>query len=138
MYQMTPPQPVQPFVPQPEITEEPVTTQEPEETEAPSYAGMAFTQVNEPVTAKDATNLRNVPSQGEDSQVMTVLKNGQVATRIGISETGWSKLEYNGETYYAVSSLLTTDLTVKPEPEDAATASCPKTLVVLSVLMPTT
>ncbi len=104
--------------PEPENTEVPEPTEEPEVTEAPSYAGMAFTQVNEPVTAKDATNLRNVPSQGEDSQVMTVLKNGQVATRIGISETGWSKLEYNGETYYAVSSLLTTDLTVKPEPED--------------------
>ncbi len=105
--------------PEPENTEVPEPTEEPEVTEEPSYTSMVFTQVNESVTAKDATNLRNVPSQGEDSQVMTVLKNGQVATRVGISETGWSKLEYNGETYYAVSSLLTTDLTVKPEPEDA-------------------
>lgn len=103
---------------EPENTEEPVTTQEPETTEVPSYANMVFAEVNETVTAKDATNLRNVPSQGTDSRVMTVLKNGQVATRVGISETGWSKLEYNGETYYAVSSLLTTDLTVKTEPQD--------------------
>ena len=104
--------------PEPESTEEPVATQEPEATEAPSYTSMVFIDVNEQVTAKDATNLRNVPSQGEDSQVMTVLRNGQVATRIGVSETGWSKLEYNGETYYAVSSLLTTDLEVKQEPQD--------------------
>lgn len=103
--------------PEPE-TQEPEITEGPEATEEPSYAGMVFTEVNEPVTAKDATNLRNVPSQGEDSQVLLTLQNGQVAMRIGISEAGWSKLEYNGETYYAVSSLLTTDLTVKSEPED--------------------
>lgn len=104
--------------PEPENTEVPVATQEPEATEEPSYVSMVFAEVNESVTAKDATNLRNVPSQGEGSQVMTVLRNGQVAARVGVSETGWSKLEYNGETYYAVSSLLTTDLTVKSEPED--------------------
>ena len=62
--------------------------------------------------------MRNKPSQGEDSNIMATLQNGETATRIGISNTGWSKLEYNGEIYYAVSSLLTTDLTVKPaEPE---------------------
>ena len=72
----------------------------------------------EVVTAKDVTNLRDIPSQGEDSNIMATLQNGETATRIGISNTGWSKLEYNGEIYYAVSSLLTTDLTVKPaEPE---------------------
>jgi uncharacterized protein YraI len=27
---------------------------------------------------------------------------------VGISATGWSKLEFNGQTYYAVSSYLTT------------------------------
>ncbi len=82
-----------------------------------------FAKVNEIITAKDATNLRNAPSQGEDSQVMITLKNGQTATRTGISDSGWSRVVYDGETYYAVSSLLTTDLTVKapdptPEPDD--------------------
>ncbi len=85
--------------------------------ENPDY-GMNFTEVEETVTAKDVTNLRDFPSQGEESSVMVTLQNGQTATRIGISNTGWSKLEYNGEIYYAVSSLLTTDLSVKPaEPE---------------------
>ncbi len=85
--------------------------------ENPDY-GMNFAEVEEVVTAKDVTNLRDIPSQGEDSNIMATLQNGETATRIGISNTGWSKLEYNGEIYYAVSSLLTTDLTVKPaEPE---------------------
>lgn len=79
--------------------------------------GMIFAEVKELVTAKNATNLRDIPSQGEDSTILLTLQNGQTATRIGISETGWSKLEYNGELCYAVSSLLTTDLTVKPQEE---------------------
>lgn len=91
------------------------------EEEAKKELGMVFSPVEETVTAKDATNLRDVPSQGEDSTVMLTLQNGQTATRIGISDKGWSKLEYNGEIYYAISNYLTTDLTVKPQevaPED--------------------
>lgn len=89
----------------------------PERVEADVEAGHTFTEVDETVTAKDATNLRNIPSQGNDSQIMLTLQNGQTATRTGISSSGWSRVIYNGETYYAVSSLLTTDLTVKaPEP----------------------
>lgn len=82
--------------------------------------GMFFESVEETVTAKNATNLRDIPSQGEDSTVMLTLQNGQTATRIGISDSGWSKLEYEGEIYYAVSNYLTTDLTYKPQevPED--------------------
>lgn len=93
----------------------PIATPEPVNVEA----GHNFTEVNEVVTAKDATNLRNMPSQGEESKVMVTLHNGQVATRIGISDSGWSKVTYDGKTYYAVSSYLTTDLTPPtPVPED--------------------
>lgn len=91
------------------------------EEEAKKDLGMVFSPVQETVTAKDATNLRDIPSQGEDSTVMLTLQNGQAAMRIGVSDKGWSKLEYNGETYYAISNYLTTDLTVKPQevvPED--------------------
>lgn len=59
--------------------------------------GHAFREVKETITAKNATNLRNMPSQGEDSKVMVTLKNGQTATRIGISDTGWSRVEYEGQ-----------------------------------------
>ncbi|MBQ8246355.1 MAG: hypothetical protein IJZ42_04415 [Lachnospiraceae bacterium] len=85
------------------------------EEEAKKDLGMVFSPVQETVTAKDVTNLRDIPSQGEDSTVMLTLQNGQTATRIGVSDKGWSKLEYNGETYYAISNYLTTDLTVKPQ-----------------------
>ena len=92
----------------------------PEQVEANVEAGHHFTEVNETVTAKDATNLRNIPSQGEDSTVMLTLQNGQTATCTGTSTSGWSRVLYNGQTYYAVSSLLTTDLTAKP-PETIST-----------------
>lgn len=89
---------------------EPKNSEPPEEVEPPAEEQMTFRAVNESVTAKVETNLRNIPSQGADSAVMYTLKNGEVATRIGISDSGWSKLEFDGGTYYAVSSYLTTDL----------------------------
>ena len=71
---------------------------------------MNFDPVDEQVTAKNSTNLRDKPSQGSDSTVMLTLENGQIARRTATSESGWSRVEYNGATYYAVSSYLTTDL----------------------------
>ncbi len=82
----------------------------PEEAQADVEALMPFTAVEEEVTAKDATNLRNIPSQGEDSTVVYTLKNGETVKRTGVSESGWSRLLYNEQTVYAVSSYLTTDL----------------------------
>lgn len=72
---------------------------------------MNFQSVNEQVTAKEKTNLRSIPSQDDESIVLYTLLNGEIATRIGISDSGWSKVEFNGSIYYAVSSYLTTDLT---------------------------
>ena len=78
---------------------------------------MNFTDVSENVTAKESTNLRNIPSQGADSAVVYTLQNGETIARTGISNSGWSRLELNGQTVYAVSSYLTTDLSYKaPEP----------------------
>lgn len=82
----------------------------PEEVRADVEALMPFTQVDEEVTAKDATNLRNIPSQGDDSTVVYTLKNGETLKRTGVSNSGWSRLLYNEQTVYAVSSYLTTDL----------------------------
>ena len=87
-----------------------------ETVEADVEAMMRFEAVSDTVTAKNETNLRDIPSQGEGATVLYRLKNGETAKRIGISSSGWSKLEYNGETVYAVSSYLTTDLG-EPEPE---------------------
>lgn len=82
----------------------------PEEARADVEALMRFTEVNEEVTAKENTNLRNIPSQGDDSTVVYTLPNGETLTRTGVSDSGWSRLTYNGQTVYAVSSYLTTDL----------------------------
>ena len=71
---------------------------------------MDFRNVDEIVTAKESTNLRNLPSQEETVHILFTLQNGQTAHRIGVSSTGWSKLEYEGLICYAVSNYLTTDL----------------------------
>lgn len=90
------------------------------EAKADPEALMTFTEVNESVTAKEETNLRDIPSQGEDATVLYKLKNGQVARRIAVSDSGWSKVEFEGRIYYAVTSYLTTDLSAptQPEPEE--------------------
>ncbi len=80
-------------------------------------AMMTFTEVNETVTAKEETNLRSIPSQDADSVVLYTLKNGEEATRIAVSDSGWSKLLFNGQVYYAVTNFLTTDLSYTPIPE---------------------
>lgn len=95
----------------------------PEEAQADVEALMPFTQVDEEVTAKDSTNLRNIPSQGDDSTVVYTLKNGETVKRTGVSDSGWSRLTYNDQTVYAVSSYLTTDLgyqTPKTETQEGA------------------
>lgn len=96
---------------------EPISKIPPEEAKPDVEALMGFRDVQETVTAKDATNLRSVPSQGEESEVLYLLKNGETATRIAISDTGWSKLLFQGNIYYAISSYLTTDLNYQGLPE---------------------
>ncbi len=84
---------------------------------------MKFSPVDESVTAKNSTNLRNKPSQGADSTVIATLQNGQVAQRTGVSDSGWSRVIFEGNTYYAVSSFLTTDLSApKQESEPSQPA----------------
>lgn len=77
---------------------------EPQQSEPAKSDG--FTEVNEQVTAKSETNLRDQPSL-ENTQVIHTLKNGEYVKRIGVHSNGWSKLEYNGQTVYAISSYLT-------------------------------
>ena len=69
-----------------------------------------FSDVEEKVTADDVVNLRDIPSQDADSTVLRQLKNGEIALRTGVSDTGWSRLVLDGETYYAFTSYLTTNL----------------------------
>ena len=75
--------------------------------------GQYFTNVNEQVTAKEVVNLRSVPSSESNDTIKGQLKNGEVATRTGIGDKGWSRLEIDGTSYYVITSFITTDLNYK-------------------------
>ncbi|MCH5250021.1 MAG: glycoside hydrolase family 25 [Lachnospiraceae bacterium] len=78
--------------------------------EANPEVGIIFTEVNETVTAKQETNLRSEPSTINDDTIVHKLVHGDTATRTGIGHNGWSRVIYNGQTLYAVTSYLTTDM----------------------------
>ena len=67
-----------------------------------------YTSVSETVTAKELVNLRAAATTKSD--IVATLKNGETLTRTAIGTNGWSKLDYNGQTLYAISNYLTTDL----------------------------
>lgn len=74
--------------------------------------GIVFKSVDETVTAKEETTLRSRPDI--KGTVEYVLYNGDTARRTALGDNGWSRLEYNGETVYAITSYLTTDLDSEP------------------------
>lgn len=86
--------------------EPPKDSEPPEEAFPDPEALMRFTECRETVTAKEKTNLRSIPDQGEDSQILYTLLNGETALRTATSDSGWSRLEYNGTVCYAVTSYL--------------------------------
>lgn len=98
--------------------EPPRNSEPPEEAFPDPTALMNFREVSEIVTAKKETRLRNIPSQDEDSQILFLLKNGETAQRIAISDSGWSRLLYQGAVCYAVSSYLTTNMNYVPGQEE--------------------
>lgn len=91
---------------------EPPTTEavtEPPTTAFDPFADKNFSTVSESVTAKEETALRTVPNT-KGNEPVYMLKKGEYITRTGIdTNTNWSRVDYNGQTLYAVSSLLTTE-----------------------------
>lgn len=71
--------------------------------------GVHFQAVDEQVTAKIETNLRRVPSTEKDEDVVAKIYNGDWIKRTGIGHNGWSRVEYEGQVLYAVTSYLSTD-----------------------------
>ena len=69
-----------------------------------------FRPVDDQVTAKDAVNLRLKPSVTDpEAEVVVKLQHGQVVRRTGINDdVGWSRVEYNGQILYCVTSYLET------------------------------
>ena len=90
-------------------------------------SAMKFTDRQESVTPKDAVNLRSVPTTTDESNIVVQCRNGEILTRTGINgDTGWSRLDYDGQTLYAVTQYLTTNLDYKPPVQ----ASDPNRIVV--------
>lgn len=77
-------------------------------------AGHTFEQVSQEVTAKEEVNLRSAPST-DSSEVVATILNGEYVLRTGIGDKGWDRLEYKGQTVYAVHSLLTEKETTAEE-----------------------
>lgn len=76
---------------------------------------MTFAECQDTVMPKEVINLRSAPSTAQADNIVTQAANGELLTRTGINtDTGWSRVEYNGQTLYAVSSYLTTDLSYQP------------------------
>lgn len=81
----------------------------------PGVGGMAFTECQDTVTPKEVINLRSAPTTGQADNIVTQAANGELLSRTGVNnDTGWSRLDYNGQILYAVSRYLTTDLTYQP------------------------
>lgn len=99
-------------------TEEPVSepTEEPA-SESNTESGrdeLGFVKVVDSVTPKDVINLRSNPSTADVSNIVAQAGNGEILNRIGINhDTGWSRIDYNGQTLYAVSQYLSEDLDYK-------------------------
>lgn len=101
---------------EPENPSESQQTGEPSELQEPKDgdANMSFNAVQDAVTPKDVVNFRSVPSTSDENSIVVQASNGEVLTRIGVNpDTGWSKIDYNGQILYAVSQYLTTDLNYK-------------------------
>ena len=75
---------------------------------------MVFRDVSEAVTARDQVNLRDQPSTVTGNVVGT-LSYGEAVVRTGVSDTGWSRLEVNGQVVYASSRLLATSMDYKEQ-----------------------
>lgn len=90
---------------------------------------MKFTEQQDSVTPKDVVNLRSVPTTTDEGNIVVQCQNGEVLTRTGVNkDTGWSQIDYNGQTLYAVTQYLTTNLDYKPavqasNPNRVSTAS---------------
>lgn len=89
-----------------------LTTDKNYKTEIISSVSDGFEPASGKVTAKEETNLRAEPNT--NSTIVATIKNGEFVTRVGVSPSGWTRLIYNGQTVYAKSSLLTTEIISRP------------------------
>lgn len=96
-------------------TEETVTEETSEQEMEES--GITFKRVEETVYTTASVRMRMQPEIAEDN-IFDVLPEGTELTRIGYNEE-WSKVRYDGESYYVSSDFLSAEKT-EPESENVA------------------
>ena len=105
--------------PTPDTTTTPAADNSNNNANAPANAN--FRGVNETVYATSKCNVRESYSTG--SNKVGSLSAGSTVKRTGISDNGWSKVEFNGKTAYVSSQFLTTQ-----KPADPTTKSVNETM----------
>ncbi len=96
--------PQQPVEEVPKVEENTKSEEQPEEKNPQKEFNQTFTSVSRLVTAKIEVNLRKIPSI--DGELVGSLKKGDFLLCTGDSDMGWSRLEYEGQKVYAVTSYL--------------------------------
>lgn len=88
----------------------PVVAQNPNRVSTQDGRIIIFADCNDTITPKEYVNLRTEPSTSEgDTTVRCQINHGETLHRTGYSQdSGWSRVEYNGEVLYVVSSMVTT------------------------------
>jgi len=76
---------------------------------------LLYTDINDRVTAKEEVNLRK--GAGTKFDVVATLKSGEFVTRTGVGANGWSRIIYNGQTVYAVTSYLSNEVIEVEKPD---------------------
>lgn len=116
--------------PEPEETEEPeVSEPEPEEAEEPESEPEDLGYVvdaREPYTMYTNTNcnIRALPDASSDLIGTAAVNTG--ITVVGVTDTGWSQIEFNGVVCYIKSSLLSESEVAVASPEVPETPQAPQ------------
>lgn len=75
----------------------------------PTTSAPKFKDVNETVYTTERSNIRK--SYSKESAILGTVNKGTALKRTGIGDNDWSRVEYNGQTAYVLSELLTTKTT---------------------------
>ena len=86
----------------------PVTPSDPNRVSTISGRVIIFNNCDDYITPKEYVNLRTEPSTTEDDATVSCqVSNGEAVHRTGVSpDSGWSRVEYNGQVLYVVTSLM--------------------------------
>lgn len=93
-----------------DLTAKPVTPEPaPQPAEPDNGIKTKFQACDDTLTPKIEVNLRSLPSvTNAESTVVATIKCGETVHRTGVNhELGWSRVEYNGQVLYCVTSYMT-------------------------------